>query len=38
MEEEEKKGQTYKTRFIIVVFLNFGPSLLGKHQILKMPP
>jgi hypothetical protein len=25
-------------RFITVVFLNFGPSLVGKLQVLKIPP
>ena len=36
--EERRGGHTYKMRFIIVVFLNFGPSLLGKLHVLKIPP
>ena len=34
--KERKDG--YKMRFIIVVFLNFGPSLVGKLHELKIPP
>lgn len=30
--------ETHKTRFIIVVFVNLGPSLVGKSQVLVIPP
>ena len=29
---------TYNMRLIIVVLRNFGPSLVGKLQVLKIPP
>ena len=44
MNETEKNGDprnradTYKMRLIVVVFVNFGPSLVGKLQVAKMPP
>jgi hypothetical protein len=36
--DRETEVGTYKMRFMIVAFLNFGPSLVGKIQMLKMPP
>ena len=29
---------SYKTRFIIAVFVNLGPSLVGKRHVLRIPP
>jgi hypothetical protein len=34
----KRNAVTYKTKFIIVVFLKCGPSLVGKLHVLKIPP
>ena len=34
----KRNAITYKTKFIIVVFLKCGPSLVGKLHVLKIPP
>ena len=36
--KREGEVDAYKMRFMIVVFLNFGPSFVGKLHVLKIPP